>query len=585
MGRTCSGTICVPLALVALAGCASSTPQSTASHDRPDEGQIYRPGMSHTSGSGLASADILPDEGMIYRPGGRVAVAPPPPPAARPAPAENRVMATTEERSRPAPAPAKPAATAESASRSSRLAGSMAVPTGQRETSSLLLETYLPGEVIAGQQFGYDLKVTNLTDITLDNVEVTDSIPGSLRIVSSDPSPRSGANGLTVWDLGSLAPRESKTIHMSATAADQGRISSCASVSYNSGLCSTVNVVKPAIRLAVQAPEHARMCDQIPVKLIVTNTGSGSARNVHVHHPLPAGVTLANGGNTLDFDAGTLGPGESRQFDAVLKATRTGRFESAPSAMADDGLKTDPVPVAVVVSRPMLAIEHKGPERAFIGRPVVHEFVVTNHGDAAAENTIVECQLPTGATVSNATEGGRTANGTITWNLGTLAPEQARTINVSFASDAAGTARYAATARADCADAVNAAGSTDLAGIPALLLTEYDEPDPVQVGQTVTYNLEITNQGSAPLNNVRLVCSLDEGATMQVDTLKGFTDGSTSGRTITFAPITRLEPKAKAAYKVTVRAIKDGQVQFRAEAASDEITRPLLKVETTNFYR
>jgi hypothetical protein len=72
---------------------------------------------------------------------------------------------------------------------------------------------------------------------------------------------------------------------------------------------------------------------------------------------------------------------------------------------------------------------------------------------------------------------------------------------------------------------------------------------------------------------------------MQFVSTSGFSTGANQGKTITFPPIAKLDPKQSATYKVVIKAMKEGQVQLRAEASSDEITRSLIKVETTNFYK
>ena len=58
-----------------------------------------------------------------------------------------------------------------------------------------------------------------------------------------------------------------------------------------------------------------------------------------------------------------------------------------------------------------------------------------------------------------------------------------------------------------------------------------------------------------------------------------------TGKTISFPAIAVLAPGAKQTYTITIRAKAAGQVQFRGDAKSNEITRPLVKIETTNFYR
>ncbi len=57
-----------------------------------------------------------------------------------------------------------------------------------------------------------------------------------------------------------------------------------------------------------------------------------------------------------------------------------------------------------------------------------------------------------------------------------------------------------------------------------------------------------------------------------------------SGMNISFPAIPTLGVGESRTYKITVKALKAGQVQFTGKAKSSEITRELVKTETTNFF-
>jgi uncharacterized repeat protein (TIGR01451 family) len=502
-----------------------------------------------------------PSDAGWYRPG--AAPAEPAPAAAKPA-----------EPGKPAPSPTPRTAST----------GGVAIPTGDRSTSGLWIEKIAPAEAIQGQPFSYEIRATNLTNASLENVQVWDTIPSNFKIDHAEPTGKSSHDGLQ-WDLGTIDPRATKTIQVAGSASGSSPIQSCLGGTYNLGYCSTINVVLPALKLSQSTPVEATMCDPIAVRLTVTNTGSGSARNVHITDSLPAGLKTADGKTALDFDAGTLAAGQSRDFTFSAHADKAGTYQNSASAAAEGGLKADANSVSTKITKPVLSVSQRGPEKLFLGRPATYQITVTNTGDSPAANTTIEDPIPTGAAFASATEGGRLAGSTVMWNVGTLAPKDSKTVSVTLTLASIGSFQNRATAKANCADAVSATAGTEMAGIPALLLDGFDDPDPVQVGENVVYTLNITNQGSAPLTNVKLVCTMDDGDTMQYISSTGAGSGNASGKSINFAPLAKLDPKAKATYKVTIKALKEGQVQFRAEASSDQITRPLVKVETTNFYK
>jgi hypothetical protein len=56
------------------------------------------------------------------------------------------------------------------------------------------------------------------------------------------------------------------------------------------------------------------------------------------------------------------------------------------------------------------------------------------------------------------------------------------------------------------------------------------------------------------------------------------------GKTVTFAPLPSLVPKATATYQVVVRGMKAGDVRFGVELTSDQMTSPATETESTHIY-
>jgi len=461
----------------------------------------------------------------------------------------------------------------------------MFFPTGDRGSSGLLVQRVAPVQTRSGQPFAYEIHVTNITRGTLQNVVVSEESISNMSGVTSTPTASKGAVGLAEWNLGDLDPCETQVIRANATAGRTSPATECLGASFNNSLCSATQIVDPALALTKTATPEAMACDTINITYEVRNTGTGAAEGVRLHDTFASGLTTTDGKTAIDMDLGSIAAGQSKSVTVQAKASKAGRFESAATANASGGLSAESTRAATVIRQPALAVSVKCPDQVFVGREVTYEITVRNTGDGASANTMLSAGLPAGAQFVRASDGGNASSGGASWSLGTLAANANKTVTVVARPSTMGANRATASVQGTCAPAVSGNCETQMVGIPALLLDGVDSPDPIQVGETTTYTLVITNQGSAPLTGVKLVCTMDEDGTAEFVSAGGAGVGTARGRTITFTPIPRLEPKAKATYSVVVRAAKEGQSSLRAEASSNEITDPLIKAETTNFYR
>jgi uncharacterized repeat protein (TIGR01451 family) len=444
------------------------------------------------------------------------------------------------------------------------------------------LEKCVPREARLNQAFDYMLVVTNLTGSELHGVVVTDQPDDGFRFNNATPAPQRAGNKLT-WAVGSLGPKESKTIKVNATAVKQGNIQNCATVEYASLLCASIPVVQPALKVTKTGPASVLKCDPIVYRFEVTNTGTGTINNVRITDPLPNGLLSKDGGQTtLNFNAGPLGGGQSRSFVASVEATRAGRFANTAKASGEGGMTATSGTVTTVVTAPALRISKECPDNQYIGRPTDYRITVTNTGDGEARNTIIEDRLPTGATFLSASDNGRAVGGTVRWDLGTMAAKASKTVTLRVSPGDAGTYRNTATARADCADPVSDSCETVVSGIPAILLEVIDIDDPIRVGGNETYVITVTNQGSAPGTNIVVAATLE--ATQQYVSSSGATQGTLRGNTVTFAPIGSLAPGAKATLRVVAKAVRPGDVRFSVTLNSDQLDRPVQENESTHQY-
>jgi len=462
------------------------------------------------------------------------------------------------------------------------VSASVAIPTGNRETSGLLIEKHAPAEVTLGSNFDYMIKVTNLTALELTDVVVTDQFPANFTLDHATPNYQSSEGGSTTWVFAKLAPRETKTITVKGKATTVEALQSCATVSYNSLLCARIPVVQPALKLVKTMTSEVLSCDPIVVTYTVTNTGTGAARDVVVTDNLPEGLMSAEGKNTLSFDAGTLLAGESREFTESLKAAKAGEYTNTATAKSGNNLTAEAT-AKTVVKEPVLELVQDCPGTEFIGRTICNDFTVTNSGNGVAKNAVVRVNLPAGVQFVSGDGGQYDNRGTVVFSLGDMAAGASKKLKVCYQPTSQGPHKVTSSASAYCAKQVNADCTTQIKGIPAILLEVVDVNDPVAGGKTETYTITATNQGSAVGKNVTMTAILEDAA--EYVSSVGATNATVEGKTIKFAPLPALGIGQKATWKVTVKAVQAGDIRFTVKMTEDQLTRPVEENEATNFFK
>ncbi len=114
------------------------------------------------------------------------------------------------------------------------------VPTGRRRTSVLLLERELPNNIRVGVAFQYTIRVTNLRDQPVTDIVLRESGDGTL---DYKKGVRAELGGAATWNLGTIPPKGSKTLKITAIAVKPGPLRRALSVRYDSSpLAQTVSV-------------------------------------------------------------------------------------------------------------------------------------------------------------------------------------------------------------------------------------------------------------------------------------------------------------------------------------------------------
>jgi uncharacterized repeat protein (TIGR01451 family) len=409
------------------------------------------------------------------------------------------------------------------------------------------------------------------------NVVIHDTLPGNAAYVRSEPAATAEGKKLT-WQIGDLDAGATRTIKVWLKAEKEGTIVNCASVYAEPRTCAQTVVVNPAIQLSKSAPAEVVICDPIPMTLVVKNSGSSQLTAVKVTDTLPAGLT-SEGKSSLTFDAGTMAPGQSKEFKFNAIASKTGEYVNKASVASAEGVKAE-ASSKTLVREPVLEIACVAPEQRYMARNFDVTFTVSNKGDAPAAGTVLTVPIPAGLTFRSATDGGAVSGNNLTWNLGSVAAEASRKVTATFVSAAGGNYTFQPNAKGACARQVSATCQTRVVGISALLLEKADDPDPIAVGETTTYTVKVTNQGTADDTNVKMVVEFPA----EVTPVSASNGGTVEGKKVTFPAYPRLAPKAAFTYTIQAKGEKAGDARIRFVRTSDGIPAPTSAEESTRVY-
>lgn len=238
-----------------------------------------------------------------------------------------------------------------------------------------------------------------------------------------------------------------------------------------------------------------------------------------------------------------------------------------------------PEGMAPASGSPMIELVKRCPNLRYVGRDAEFKIVVSNKGQGPARNVVVTDTM-SGSDFVSADNGGQRQGDRVVWTIGTLDAGQSRELGVKVRCSRIGMVKnmaqvtYCAEAAAEC--------DFEVRGIPAVLLECVDDPDPIEVGGTLTYTITVTNQGSQTATNVAINCVVPPE--LEYVSGGGATTASADGKNVRFAPLASLPPKGQARFTVTVKGVRDGDARFRVSMMIDQINSPVEETESTHVY-
>ncbi|WP_298365027.1 gliding motility-associated C-terminal domain-containing protein [uncultured Lutibacter sp.] len=395
-----------------------------------------------------------------------------------------------------------------------------------------------------GDTIKYTITVTNAGPAIVTNLVVTDALPTGLEYGLAIPS-----NGVWTqpnWEIGNLAVGVTETLTIEVVVGmDQGGETLTNMVS-NTQDQDDINILEDddsetivvtssdLVTVKTVSNDSPEEGESIVYSIEVTNNGPSDATGVSLTDLLPAGVTYVKDDQGDSFNSGsgiwTIGDiltGASATLNITATVNQGTAGETIINATtAAEGDQSDPTTDGDVLEAEInvenfadialtKVVDNATPNAGDI---VTYTITVVNNGNAEVTGLVVTDALPSGLTYETVTpsDGIWTAPN---WNIGTLAQGEEETIviKVLVGMDQGGeTLTNMVTNSQDQVDS----NLTDDDDSETIVVTSSDLETIKTVsnatpneGDTITYNIEVTNNGPSDATNVSLIDNLPVGVT------------------------------------------------------------------------
>ncbi len=222
----------------------------------------------------------------------------------------------------------------------------------------------------------------------------------------------------------------------------------------------------------------------------------------------PAGATTAEvstdeaGQAKVEIFQPQPAPGTNRVAICVIRPAEV-------SGSAGKRLEVGSGSVLVTWSAPSIGLRVSGPASGSLGAVLAYRLNVSNPGDPPAADVVVSAAVPPGLAYRDSSPPAELAGSVLRWRVGRLGAGEARALDVRFLAQTQGTISFCGEATA--AGGLKTKDCATTAISTAILDVKIFGPQQATVGQSVTFEIHVTNRSQIPATSVVIKDTFDAG--------------------------------------------------------------------------
>ena len=437
----------------------------------------------------------------------------------------------------------------------------------------LKIEVEKPDHVSVGQEIIYRIRVANVGDAQAEGVVVNTEIPSWVDIRHKDASDgelvahrRGDGSGNTelIWRVNRIAPGATDILVLGLVSHQRQAIELPIRHDFHRpAIVAKVTVREPKLEMELRGANEVLWNEVVLYKLVIRNVGNGDAENIRLD------LLQTSAGESSHEFTEPLRPGDISELDIKVQAGREREFiDIAVVASGAHDVRAD-VQRRIQVLRPKLEMNVQTLPLHFVDSPAEFVVRVRNTGSANADDVTIRADLPLGMQYQSSSDDGaysiQQQQHIVEWRRKAIPAGETRTFRLVCEPKREGNSRISVEASESGGELLASSSSTfSTEAFVDLDLVVHAPRGPIELGQEVEYEIQVTNVGTKSAENVEILIMFGHQLSPSA-TRGGSKAGVTDDGQVAFEMIPAIFPKQTVTVNVVVEARGVGTVPIRAE--------------------